>query len=31
MPFLIIQTAILLVLTFWPDMVLLLPRLVYGY
>lgn len=30
MPFLIIQTAILIVLTYWPDLVLLLPRLVYG-
>ncbi len=30
LPFLIIQIAILLVLTFWPDLVLLLPRLVYG-
>ena len=29
-PFLLIQIAILLVLTFWPDLVLLLPRLVYG-
>lgn len=31
MPFLLIQIAILLLLTFWPDLVLLLPRLVYGY
>lgn len=31
MPFLFIQIAILLVLTFWPDIVLLLPRLIYGY
>lgn len=30
MPFLVIQTAILLILTYWPDLVLLLPRLVYG-
>ncbi len=30
-PFLLIQTAILLLLTFWPDLVLLLPRLVYNY
>ncbi|WP_303722090.1 TRAP transporter large permease [Malonomonas rubra] len=30
MPFLLIQIAILLVLTFWPDLVLLLPRWVYG-
>ncbi len=30
MPFIIIQVAILLVLTFWPDLVLLLPRLIYG-
>jgi len=30
MPFLLIQMAILLLLTFWPDLVLLLPRLVYG-
>lgn len=29
-PFLIIQIAILLVLTYWPGVVLLLPRLVYG-
>lgn len=29
-PFLIIQVAILLLLTFWPGLVLLLPRLVYG-
>lgn len=31
MPFLILQTAVLLLLTYWPDLVLLLPRLVYGY
>ncbi len=31
MPFLLIQISILLLLTFWPDLVLLLPRLVYGY
>ncbi|WP_224746936.1 TRAP transporter large permease [Pelovirga terrestris] len=30
MPFLLIQLAILLLLTFWPDLVLFLPRLVYG-
>ncbi|KJR97446.1 MAG: C4-dicarboxylate ABC transporter permease [Desulfobulbaceae bacterium BRH_c16a] len=30
MPFIILQTVILLILTFWPDLVLLLPRLVYG-
>ena len=30
LPFLAIQIAILFVLTFWPDIVLLLPRLVYG-
>jgi len=29
-PFLLIQVAILMVLTYWPDLVLLLPRLVYG-
>ena len=29
-PFLLIQIAILLLLTYWPDLVLLLPRLVYG-
>lgn len=29
LPFLLIQIAILLVLTYWPDLVLLLPRLVY--
>ncbi|WP_136806782.1 TRAP transporter large permease [Desulfosediminicola flagellatus] len=31
MPFLLIQIAILMVLTFWPDLVLLLPKLIYGY
>jgi len=31
MPFLLIQVIILLILTFWPDIVLLLPRMVYGY
>ena len=31
MPFLMIQIAILLLLTYWPDLVLLLPKLVYGY
>lgn len=30
LPFLAIQILILLVLTFWPDLVLFLPRLVYG-
>jgi tripartite ATP-independent transporter DctM subunit len=30
MPFLLIQIVILLVLTYWPDLVLFLPRLVYG-
>ncbi len=30
LPFLAIQIAILFILTFWPDIVLLLPRLVYG-
>ncbi len=30
LPFLAIQIAILFVLTFWPDLVLFLPRLVYG-
>ncbi|MCF6180007.1 MAG: TRAP transporter large permease [Geopsychrobacter sp.] len=30
MPFLLIQIGILLVLTYWPDLVLFLPRLVYG-
>ena len=30
LPFLLIQIAILLLLTYWPDLVLLLPRLVYG-
>lgn len=30
MPFLLIQIAILLLLTFWPDLVLFLPRMVYG-
>lgn len=31
LPFILIQLAILLVLTFWPDLVLLLPRLFYGH
>jgi C4-dicarboxylate transporter DctM subunit len=31
LPFLFIQFAILLLLTYWPDLVLFLPRLVYGY
>lgn len=30
LPFLAIQTAILILLTYWPDLVLFLPRLVYG-
>ncbi len=30
MPFLLIQIAILLLLTYWPDLVLFLPRMVYG-
>jgi C4-dicarboxylate transporter DctM subunit len=30
-PFLLIQIAILIVLTYWPDLVLLLPKLVYNY
>jgi C4-dicarboxylate transporter DctM subunit len=30
LPFLLIQIAILLLLTYWPDLVLLLPRLMYG-
>lgn len=30
LPFLAIQITILFLLTFWPDLVLLLPRLVYG-
>jgi len=30
-PFLVIQIIILLLLTFWPDPVLFLPRLIYGY
>ncbi|WP_419176005.1 TRAP transporter large permease [Desulfosediminicola sp.] len=30
MPFLLIQMAILLLLTFWPGLVLLLPNLIYG-
>jgi C4-dicarboxylate transporter DctM subunit len=29
-PFLLIQIGILLLLTYWPDLVLVLPRLVYG-
>jgi tripartite ATP-independent transporter DctM subunit len=31
LPFIIIQVAILLVLTYWPGIVLFLPRLVYGH
>ncbi len=31
LPFIVIQLIILLVLTFWPQLVLWLPRLVYGY
>jgi C4-dicarboxylate transporter DctM subunit len=30
MPFILIQIAILLILTYWADLVLFLPRLVYG-
>jgi C4-dicarboxylate transporter DctM subunit len=30
LPFLLIQIAILMVLTYWADLVLFLPRLVYG-
>lgn len=30
LPFLLIQIAILLLLTYWPDLVLFLPRLIYG-
>ena len=30
LPFILIQFAILLILTYWPDLVLWLPRLVYG-
>ncbi|PLX77710.1 MAG: C4-dicarboxylate ABC transporter permease [Desulfuromonas sp.] len=30
LPFLAIQIVILLILTYWPDLVLLLPKLVYG-
>ena len=30
LPFLAIQIAILMVLTYWPDLVLFLPKLVYG-
>jgi tripartite ATP-independent transporter DctM subunit len=30
LPFILIQIGILLLLTYWPDLVLLLPRLVYG-
>jgi len=30
LPFLLIQIGLLLLLTFWPDLVLFLPRLVYG-
>ena len=29
-PFLIIQIAIVLLLSFWPDIALLLPRIIYG-
>ncbi len=31
LPFLIIQIGLLLILTYWPQLVLWLPRLVYGY
>jgi len=30
-PFLVIQVLLLLVFTYWPDLILLLPRLVYDY
>ncbi|HKK02195.1 MAG TPA: TRAP transporter large permease [Desulfuromonadales bacterium] len=30
-PFILIQIAILFLLTYWPDLVLFLPRLVYGH
>ncbi len=30
-PFLVIQVLLLLLFTYWPDLVLLLPRLVYNY
>jgi C4-dicarboxylate transporter DctM subunit len=30
LPFLLIQVALLLLLTYWPGLVLLLPRLFYG-
>jgi C4-dicarboxylate transporter DctM subunit len=30
-PFLLIQILLLLVFTYWPDLVLLLPRLVFNY
>ncbi len=31
MPFLLLQLLVLAVLTYWPDLVLFLPRLVYGH
>ncbi len=31
LPFLAIQCVLLLVFTYWPDLVLMLPRLIYGY
>ncbi|OHB33070.1 MAG: C4-dicarboxylate ABC transporter permease [Desulfuromonadaceae bacterium GWC2_58_13] len=31
LPFLAIQILLLLLFTYWPDLVLLLPRLIYGY
>lgn len=31
MPFLLLQIGVLMLLTFWPGLVLLLPKLVYGY
>jgi C4-dicarboxylate transporter DctM subunit len=31
LPFLVIQILLLLLFTYWPDLVLLLPRLIYGY
>jgi C4-dicarboxylate transporter DctM subunit len=30
LPFILIQIGILLLLTYWPDLVLLLPRMIYG-
>jgi len=31
LPFLVIQILLLLLFTYWPDLILLLPRLIYGY